>query len=129
MLIPEAAVTYGADRTPFVEVVAPEEPTGRRRVPIKVGVGNGTKIQVLGGVKPGDLVVIVQPGNDLYFPLAGREATVLKVYGADPFAVKVMLNLPLRIDLSSAVSSIECRAWRSPPASSSRDACMIASRE
>ena len=58
VLVPEAAVTYSADRTPFVEVVAPEEPNGRRRVPIKVGVGNGTKIQVLGGVKPGDKVVL-----------------------------------------------------------------------
>jgi HlyD family secretion protein len=57
-LIPEAAVTYGADRTPFVEVVAPEGATGRRRVAIKVGVGNGTKLQVLSGLKPGDKVVL-----------------------------------------------------------------------
>ena len=29
-----------------------------RRVPIKVGVGNGTRIQVLGGIKVGDKVVL-----------------------------------------------------------------------
>jgi HlyD family secretion protein len=58
VLVPEAAVTYDANRKSFVEVVAPEEPTGRRRVGVKVGVGNGTKIQVLSGIKAGDKVVL-----------------------------------------------------------------------
>jgi HlyD family secretion protein len=41
-----------------VDLVDPSEKTGRRRVPVKVGVGNGTRIQVLEGLKAGDKVVL-----------------------------------------------------------------------
>jgi HlyD family secretion protein len=58
VLIPEAAVTYDAKKAAFVDVVAPAEKTGRKRVPVKVGVGNGTKIEVLDGLRPGDKVVL-----------------------------------------------------------------------
>ena len=58
LLLPEAAVVYDAQRRAFVDVVDPAERTGRRRVPIKVGVGNGTRIQVLDGLKQGDKVVL-----------------------------------------------------------------------
>jgi HlyD family secretion protein len=58
LLLPEAAVVYDAQRRAFVDVVDPSERTGRRRVPIKVGVGNGTRIQVLEGLKQGDKVVL-----------------------------------------------------------------------
>jgi HlyD family secretion protein len=57
-LVPEAAVVYDADRRPHVDVVDPAAASGRRRVPVKVGVGNGTKVQVLDGVEPGDKVVV-----------------------------------------------------------------------
>jgi HlyD family secretion protein len=56
--VPEAAVTYDAERNAFVDLVDAAERSGRRRVPVKVGVGNGTKIQVLEGVKAGDRVVL-----------------------------------------------------------------------
>jgi HlyD family secretion protein len=55
---PRPAVVYDAQRRAFVDVVDPAERTGRRRVPIKVGVGNGTRIQVLEGLKQGDKVVL-----------------------------------------------------------------------
>ena len=42
----------------FVDVLDPSSKTGRRRVPVKVGVGNGTRLQVLSGVKEGDRVVL-----------------------------------------------------------------------
>jgi HlyD family secretion protein len=58
LLIPEAAVTYDAKKTAFVDIFAPGEKTGRKRTPIKVGVGNGTKIEVLGGLKAGDKLVL-----------------------------------------------------------------------
>jgi HlyD family secretion protein len=58
LLIPEAAVTYDAKKAAFVDVFAPGEKTGRKRTPVKVGVGNGTKIEVLGGLKAGDRVVL-----------------------------------------------------------------------
>jgi len=58
LLIPEAAVTYDAQKKAFVDVLAAGAPNGRRKTPIKVGVGNGTKIEVLGGLKAGDKLVL-----------------------------------------------------------------------
>ncbi len=58
LLIPEAAVSYDAKKSAFVDVAAPGTKTGRRRTAIKVGVGNGTKIEVLDGLKPGDRLVL-----------------------------------------------------------------------
>jgi HlyD family secretion protein len=58
LLVPEAAVIYDAQRQAFVDRVDPASKTGRTRVPVKVGVGNGSKVQILGGVKAGDKVVL-----------------------------------------------------------------------
>jgi HlyD family secretion protein len=58
LIIPEAAVTYDAQKQAFVDVAAPGTKTGRKKTPIKLGVGNGTKIQVLDGLKAGDKVVL-----------------------------------------------------------------------
>jgi HlyD family secretion protein len=58
LIVPEAAITYDAQRNAFVDVVDPGSANGRRRVAIKVGVGNGTRIQVLSGLRQGDKVVL-----------------------------------------------------------------------
>jgi HlyD family secretion protein len=58
LIVPEAAVTYDAQKSPFVEVVAPGAKRGRKQVSVKLGVGNGTKIQVLSGLKEGDKVIL-----------------------------------------------------------------------
>ena len=58
LLLPEAAVTYDDKRAAFVEVADPGAKNGRRKVAVKVGVGNGTKVQVLSGVTAGDKVVL-----------------------------------------------------------------------
>jgi HlyD family secretion protein len=58
LLLPEAAVTYDAQRNAFVDVVDVSARNGRRRVPVKLGVGNGTRVQVVSGVKAGDKVVL-----------------------------------------------------------------------
>lgn len=58
LIIPEAALTYDAERNAFVDVPAPTEPGGRRRVVVKLGVGNGTRTQVVEGLKAGDKVVL-----------------------------------------------------------------------
>src|SRR5436190_6670688 len=58
LIVPEAAVSYDAKKAAFVDVFAPAEKNGRRRTPIKVGVGNGTKIEVLSGLKAGDKLVL-----------------------------------------------------------------------
>jgi len=56
--VPEAAVTYDAKRNAFVDVLDPASRTGRRHVAVKVGVGNGTRIQVLSGIKAGEKLVL-----------------------------------------------------------------------
>jgi HlyD family secretion protein len=58
LLMPEAAVVYDAQRNASVDLADSTSRTGRRRVPIKVGIGNGTRIQVLDGLKAGDRVVL-----------------------------------------------------------------------
>jgi HlyD family secretion protein len=58
LLVPEAAVVYDAQRNAFVDVVDPAERTGRRRVSVKPGVANGTRMQILSGLKEGDKVVL-----------------------------------------------------------------------
>jgi HlyD family secretion protein len=58
LLVPEAAIVYDPQRHAFVDLADPSSKSGRRRVPVKVGVGNGTKIQIVSGVQAGDKVVL-----------------------------------------------------------------------
>lgn len=58
LIVPEAAVSYDASKSAFVDLADPGAKNGRRRVPVKLGVGNGTRIQVLEGVSDGDKVVL-----------------------------------------------------------------------
>ena len=58
LIVPEAAVTYDAQKNAFVDVVSPGAKNGRKKTPVKLGVGNGTKIQVLEGLKQGDRVIL-----------------------------------------------------------------------
>jgi HlyD family secretion protein len=58
LIVSEAAITYDAQKNAFVEVVAPGTKTGRKKVAVKLGVGNGTKIQILDGLKQGDKVIL-----------------------------------------------------------------------
>ena len=58
LIVPEAAVTYDAQKNAFVEVAAPGTKTGRQKIAVKLGVGNGTKIQILDGLKQGDKVIL-----------------------------------------------------------------------
>jgi len=58
LLVPEAAVVYDPQRRTFVDLVDPAADEGRRRVPVEAGYGNGTTIQILGGIEEGDRVVL-----------------------------------------------------------------------
>ena len=58
LIIPEAAITYDAKRNPTVEMLDPLAKTGRKTVIIKTGVGNGTRTQVITGLKQGDKVIL-----------------------------------------------------------------------
>ena len=58
LIVPEAALSYDASRQASVDLFDPNEPTGRRKVPVKVGISNGTRAQLLEGVKKGDKVIL-----------------------------------------------------------------------
>lgn len=58
LIVPEAAISYDAQRNPTVEVLDAAEKNGRRKVAIKTGVGNGTRTQVTSGLKQGDKVIL-----------------------------------------------------------------------
>ena len=58
LIVPESAISYDAQRNPTVEVLDAAAENGRRKVSIKTGVGNGTRTQVLEGLKQGDKVLL-----------------------------------------------------------------------
>ena len=58
LVIPEAAIVYDASREASVEVVSDSAPNGRERRPITTGLSNGTKTEVLKGLKEGDRVIL-----------------------------------------------------------------------
>jgi len=58
LIIPEAAVTYDAGKRAFVNVVDPGAKGGQRKAEVKLSIGNGTKIQVVDGLKEGDRIVL-----------------------------------------------------------------------
>jgi HlyD family secretion protein len=58
LIIPESAISYDAERHPTVDLADPGAKGGKRKVTIKTGVGNGTKTQVVNGLKQGDKIVL-----------------------------------------------------------------------
>ncbi len=58
LIVPEAAVTYDAQKHPSVDLVDPAADGGRRKVPVTLGIGNGTRTEVREGLKQGDKVVL-----------------------------------------------------------------------
>jgi len=58
LIIPESAISYDAKRNPTVDLVDLGAKGGKRKVTIKTGVGNGTKTQVVEGLKQGDKIVL-----------------------------------------------------------------------
>jgi len=58
LIIPEAAISYDSQKQASVDVADPAAEKGRRTVKVKVGIGNGTKTEVLEGLKQGDRLVL-----------------------------------------------------------------------
>lgn len=57
LTIPENAIIYDKDRRTFAQLYDPASPDGKKRIPIKTGISNGTTTEVVGGLKQGDQVV------------------------------------------------------------------------
>ncbi len=58
LIIPEAAIFYDGERNASVDVADAAAEKGRRRVPIRIGIGNGTRTEVLEGLSEGTRVVL-----------------------------------------------------------------------
>jgi HlyD family secretion protein len=58
LLVPEAAVVYDKDRATSLEIPDIKEKTGRRKLSVKLGISNGVKTELLGGLKEGDKVIL-----------------------------------------------------------------------
>jgi HlyD family secretion protein len=58
LLVPEAAVFYDDRHNASVDLLDSSSRTGRKRVPVQAGVGNGTKMQIVRGINAGDKIVL-----------------------------------------------------------------------
>lgn len=58
LLVPESAVVYDEQKNTFVEVADATAKTGKRRVPVKLGISNGVKTEVVEGVDENQEVVL-----------------------------------------------------------------------
>lgn len=60
LTIPEGAIMYDKDKKASVQLADASQKDGFRKVPITVGISNGSKTEVLSGVKQGDQVILQQ---------------------------------------------------------------------
>jgi HlyD family secretion protein len=56
--IPEGAIVYDKDKKASVEVPEPSAKEGKKKVAVNIGISNGAKTELLGGLKEGDQVVL-----------------------------------------------------------------------
>jgi HlyD family secretion protein len=60
LTVPEQAVKYDKDRNATIEVPDQTQSNGRRTVAVKTGLSDGTKIELLSGLKENDQVILQQ---------------------------------------------------------------------
>lgn len=58
--IPENAVMYDGQKNASVEVPEKGQKDGKRKVPVKVGLSDGSKTEIISGLKEGDQVILQQ---------------------------------------------------------------------
>jgi HlyD family secretion protein len=58
LTIPEGAVLYAKDKSTEAEIPDASSATGKRRVPIKIGISNGARTEVISGLKEGQQVIL-----------------------------------------------------------------------
>ena len=56
--IPEGAILYDKDKKASVEIPDPKGKEGKNKISVNIGISNGAKTEVLGGLKEGDQVVL-----------------------------------------------------------------------
>ncbi len=58
LLIPESSLIYNEKRETSVEIPDLSTKTGRRQIPVKIGLSNGARTELVSGLKLGDRVVL-----------------------------------------------------------------------
>jgi HlyD family secretion protein len=58
LLIPETAVIYDKDRNTSLEIPDPSAEKGRRKIAVKLGISNGVKTELVGGLQEGQKVIL-----------------------------------------------------------------------
>ncbi len=58
LLVPEGAILYDKNRSASVEVPDLATEKGRRKVPVKLGISDGVKTELVAGLKPGEKVIL-----------------------------------------------------------------------
>ncbi|MEW6736431.1 MAG: efflux RND transporter periplasmic adaptor subunit [Acidobacteriota bacterium] len=58
LLIPETAIIYDKERNASVEIPDINTPTGKNKIPVKVGISNGVKTELIEGLKEGQKVIL-----------------------------------------------------------------------
>jgi len=58
LLIPETAVIYDKDRNTSLEIPDPGAEKGRRKIGVKLGISNGVKTELIGGLQEGQKVIL-----------------------------------------------------------------------
>lgn len=60
LTVPEQALVYDNQKRAFAFVPAPKAKDGQRKVEVKTGISNGSRTEILSGLKEGDTVVLQQ---------------------------------------------------------------------
>ena len=60
LVVPEQAINYDPQKKAFVNVPDAKSKDGMRKVDVTVGISNGSKTEILAGLKSGDKVVLAQ---------------------------------------------------------------------
>jgi HlyD family secretion protein len=60
LTVPENAVIYDSKKSAAVEIPDKKQKDGKRKIPVKVGLSNGSVTEVLSGLREGDTVLLQQ---------------------------------------------------------------------
>lgn len=58
LIVPEGSLIYDKDRKASIEIPEPSGKDGKRKVPVTIGISNGSKTELLSGLKEGQQVVL-----------------------------------------------------------------------
>ena len=58
LTVPENAVIYDNQKNTTVEIPDKSQKEGKRKIPVKVGLSNGSVTEIASGLKEGDRVVL-----------------------------------------------------------------------